>query len=176
MSGHDTISALSASRTMHICPYCNRPHGGVCPLVKSIEYYPNGQIKVVEFKVQAAAAAASASTSQKYFPDEMNRPLGTDGPGLYKGQLVYAVSYYWTIGSSIPQPCVIYVTNTPIGYPEMTRRIEELFIRSYPTNRPISDLDIKVTSITPHDQMVPISWFIIHEGSTGKLIRLMRAD
>ncbi len=37
------------------CPYCSGEHqkidhGGPCPKVKSIEYYPDGTIKKVEFK------------------------------------------------------------------------------------------------------------------------------
>ncbi len=33
------------------CPYCSKVfHSGICPKVKSIEYYPNGTIKMVEFK------------------------------------------------------------------------------------------------------------------------------
>ncbi len=36
------------------CPYCSDAiqktyHGGVCPKVKSIEYYPDGSIKKVDF-------------------------------------------------------------------------------------------------------------------------------
>jgi len=38
------------------CPWCSRPsvhhwvfHGGPCPRVKAIDYYPNGSIKRVEF-------------------------------------------------------------------------------------------------------------------------------
>lgn len=165
MSGHDTISALSASRTMHICPYCNRPHGGVCPLVKSIEYYPNGQIKVVEFKdqVEFKGQVADATTSSS---------ASSCGPGVYKGQLVYAVSYYRSLGASIPQSCLIYVTNTPISYLEMTRRIEDLVIRSYPINGPMLALDIKITSVKPHDQMVPIPEFNLYDGSTGRLLKV----
>lgn len=39
---------------MNACPYCSSDgqqmfHGGVCPRVKSIEYYPWGGIKKVEF-------------------------------------------------------------------------------------------------------------------------------
>lgn len=37
------------------CPYCSGPsqkifHGGACPKVKSIEYWPDGTIKKVEFR------------------------------------------------------------------------------------------------------------------------------
>ena len=36
------------------CPYCSTPysfivHGGHCPKVKAIEYYPNGTVKRIEF-------------------------------------------------------------------------------------------------------------------------------
>lgn len=39
---------------MNYCPYCSDDyqkisHGGTCPRVKAIEYYPNGTIKRVEF-------------------------------------------------------------------------------------------------------------------------------
>lgn len=33
------------------CPYCAAiSHSGMCPRIKSIEYYPNGTIKKVELK------------------------------------------------------------------------------------------------------------------------------
>jgi hypothetical protein len=37
------------------CPYCSSQyqwtfHGGQCPKIKAIEYFPNGQIKRVEFR------------------------------------------------------------------------------------------------------------------------------
>lgn len=35
------------------CPYCNAPHLGVCPLLKAIEYNPDGSVRRVEFKTQA---------------------------------------------------------------------------------------------------------------------------
>lgn len=40
---------------MKECPYCSDQwskiwHNGVCPKVKSIEYFPDGSIKKVEFK------------------------------------------------------------------------------------------------------------------------------
>jgi len=37
----------------NLCPYCNGIHDGVCPRIKSIEYYPNGVIKRVEFYGQS---------------------------------------------------------------------------------------------------------------------------
>lgn len=35
------------------CPYCGNNHSGVCPRVKSIEYFPDGTIKKVDFKIPA---------------------------------------------------------------------------------------------------------------------------
>ena len=32
------------------CPYCTNHHEGICPMVKAIDYHPNGSIKRVEFK------------------------------------------------------------------------------------------------------------------------------
>jgi len=32
------------------CPYCGRIHDGVCPKVKSIEYYHDGAVRRVEFR------------------------------------------------------------------------------------------------------------------------------
>ena len=33
------------------CPHCGAgPHQGVCPTIKAIEYYENGQVKRVEYK------------------------------------------------------------------------------------------------------------------------------
>ena len=31
------------------CHFCGENHGGRCPAVKSIEYFPSGKIKRVEF-------------------------------------------------------------------------------------------------------------------------------
>ena len=33
----------------HYCPWCGSWHTGTCSRVKSIEYYPDGSIKRVEF-------------------------------------------------------------------------------------------------------------------------------
>lgn len=40
---------------MSECPYCSNDitkvyHTGKCPKIKSIEYYPNGKTKKIEFK------------------------------------------------------------------------------------------------------------------------------
>lgn len=32
------------------CRYCGTYHGPACPLIKAIEYYPDGTVKRVEFK------------------------------------------------------------------------------------------------------------------------------
>lgn len=32
------------------CPHCGMLHGGICHLVKAIEYYPDGTVKRIEFK------------------------------------------------------------------------------------------------------------------------------
>lgn len=41
------------------CPYCSSEsvqvyHGGTCPRVKAIEYYPDGTIRKVEFVIPLA--------------------------------------------------------------------------------------------------------------------------
>jgi len=35
------------------CPYCGMIHKWKCPLVRAIEYHPNGTIKRVEFNTLA---------------------------------------------------------------------------------------------------------------------------
>ena len=45
----------STSQAPTYCPYCSNPpnltyHYGACPKVKSIEYYPDGIVKKIEFK------------------------------------------------------------------------------------------------------------------------------
>jgi hypothetical protein len=36
--------------SMHACEHCGDYHGGVCPLVASVEYYENGAVKKVSYK------------------------------------------------------------------------------------------------------------------------------
>ena len=36
------------------CPYCAAYHEGVCPLVEELEYYPDGALKRVKLRSQAA--------------------------------------------------------------------------------------------------------------------------
>lgn len=46
---------ISTIEPQGYCPHCSNPpshyvyHDGKCPKVKSIEYYPNGTIKRIEF-------------------------------------------------------------------------------------------------------------------------------
>jgi len=40
------------------CSYCGSYHVGVCPRIKSIEYYANGTVKRVELHGQPPAALA----------------------------------------------------------------------------------------------------------------------
>jgi len=49
MSGTTSVGSLPH------CPYCSTPnnyvyHYGPCPKIKSIEYYPSGTIKKIEYK------------------------------------------------------------------------------------------------------------------------------
>lgn len=39
------------------CQYCGNIHGGMCPRIKTIEYYANGQVKRIEFRDQDPPAA-----------------------------------------------------------------------------------------------------------------------
>jgi hypothetical protein len=45
---------LTSDQVCLPCPYCSNSgqqvyHGGKCPLVKAVEYYPDGAVKRVEF-------------------------------------------------------------------------------------------------------------------------------
>lgn len=51
-----TMNTTSANPLLNheACRYCSSPttvvmHGGACPRVKAIEYYPDGRVKRVEF-------------------------------------------------------------------------------------------------------------------------------
>lgn len=35
---------------LQYCGHCGVSHVGMCPFIKSIEYYPNGTIKRIEYK------------------------------------------------------------------------------------------------------------------------------
>lgn len=39
----------TTSAKLKKCPFCSQIHEGQCPIVKSVEYYPNGTIKKVEY-------------------------------------------------------------------------------------------------------------------------------
>ena len=47
---------MSTSETLSYCPYCSNPpynyvyHYGICPKIKSVECYPDGKIKEIEYK------------------------------------------------------------------------------------------------------------------------------
>jgi hypothetical protein len=43
-------SSPNLSNVSTACPHCGLYHATTCPLVKAIEYHPNGQVKRVEFK------------------------------------------------------------------------------------------------------------------------------
>ena len=40
----------TSAATIPTCPHCGAAHRTTCPLVKAIEYHPNGQIKRIEFR------------------------------------------------------------------------------------------------------------------------------
>ena len=40
---------VQTSVTFPACPWCSDHHSGRCPMVKAIEYHPNGTVKRVEF-------------------------------------------------------------------------------------------------------------------------------
>lgn len=51
---------------MNWCPYCSTEfskidHGGSCPKVRAIDYYPNGSVKRVEFKCDEPATLPSSA-------------------------------------------------------------------------------------------------------------------
>ena len=56
MNNITVIPDSSTSQAPTYCPYCSNPpnylayHSGACPKVKSIEYYPDGTVKKIEFK------------------------------------------------------------------------------------------------------------------------------
>lgn len=49
MGETNQTSAVQASQ----CQWCGMSHGALCPMVKAIEYHPNGTMKRVEFKSAA---------------------------------------------------------------------------------------------------------------------------
>ena len=54
MAGID-LSKTTAGINPEPCPWCSKGlgpvyHSGKCPKVKSVEYYPNGSVKKIEFK------------------------------------------------------------------------------------------------------------------------------
>jgi hypothetical protein len=45
-----TWAGSTSSNSLPSCQWCGQVHfAGICPKVKSIEYFPNGQVKWVEF-------------------------------------------------------------------------------------------------------------------------------
>ena len=40
----------NAADVLKECPYCGLNHTGRCPQIRSIEYYPNGTIKKIEYE------------------------------------------------------------------------------------------------------------------------------
>lgn len=47
--GYPYSDISSTSVTMSSCKHCEMIHGGVCPKIKAIEYYPDGSIRRVEY-------------------------------------------------------------------------------------------------------------------------------
>lgn len=47
----------NATGEMEKCKYCGNYHGGHCPLVRAIEYFPNGMVKRVEYHESRANEA-----------------------------------------------------------------------------------------------------------------------
>jgi hypothetical protein len=103
-----------------------------------------------------------------------SRPLFKDAPGLYKGNVVYSVSYVVSgltySGGIICTSKLIYVTNTPIEILEMLERVFKLeTIKIDPNHQKVT---VKVTDIKLHDQMVPVPKSILYDGTTGTLINV----
>lgn len=67
----------SGTTTWRSCGWCGLLHTGVCPRVKVIEYYPDGQIKRVEFHETAFGHVVGAATIR--IGDSASGVLGTDG-------------------------------------------------------------------------------------------------
>lgn len=44
------VSSPNLSNVSTACPHCGMHHATTCPLVKAIEYHPDGSVKRVEFK------------------------------------------------------------------------------------------------------------------------------
>jgi ATP-dependent Clp protease ATP-binding subunit ClpC len=42
------------------CPHCGAQHAGACPLVKAVDYYPDGSVKRVEYRDAPAAGCFTA--------------------------------------------------------------------------------------------------------------------
>jgi hypothetical protein len=49
---------MTSTTNVTPCPHCGMVDGGICHLIKAIEYYPDGTIKRVEFKGSADYAPA----------------------------------------------------------------------------------------------------------------------
>ena len=41
---------MGNTSSLETCPYCGMLHTGRCSQIRSIEYYPNGLIKKIEFE------------------------------------------------------------------------------------------------------------------------------
>jgi len=44
-----TTTKKTAMPDPNVCAYCGMTHVGTCPRVKSMEYFPDGRVKRVEF-------------------------------------------------------------------------------------------------------------------------------
>jgi hypothetical protein len=62
------------------CPWCKMIHDTKCPLVKALEFHPDGSLKRVEFKSAGDFAAPIAYPSVPQFPITP-QPQRVYGPG-----------------------------------------------------------------------------------------------
>ena len=61
------------------CSHCGQPpHPGVCPMVKAVEYYENGQIRRVEYK--GASDYMAPFMPAPYAPPNPPLPPGLPNP------------------------------------------------------------------------------------------------
>ena len=54
------------------CSHCEQYHQGVCPRVKSIEYFPDGAVKRVEYHDERPSHACEDWRLQVYGPTHHN--------------------------------------------------------------------------------------------------------
>ena len=61
------------------CPHCGMGHTGACPRVRAVEYYPDGQIKRVEYFEYVRAAPEYSTTPVVIAPigNDLRKPQTT---------------------------------------------------------------------------------------------------